>query len=94
MSRYVSGKATTQARVRRSSTVKAPRRPQKGACLDPQGYDVGKRVMGRKRYVLVETLGLLLSFAVHLANIQDCDGTSPVLTKVTRAQAHSLAHFR
>ena len=42
--------------------------------LDPQGFDAGKKITGRKRHILVDTLGLLLSVAVHPANIQDRDG--------------------
>lgn len=41
--------------------------------------------MGRKRHILVDTLGLLLSVAVHPADIQDRDGASLVLNKATRA---------
>lgn len=41
--------------------------------------------MGRKRHILVDTLGLLLSVAVHPADIQDRDGVSLVLNKATRA---------
>lgn len=36
---------------------------------------------GRKRHVLVDTLGLLLSTVVHAANIQDRDGAKLVLEK-------------
>jgi hypothetical protein len=38
------------------------------------GYDAGKKVAGPERHVLVDTLGLLLSVAVHPADIQDRDG--------------------
>lgn len=41
--------------------------------------------MGRKRHILVDTLGLLLSVAVHSADIQDRDSASLVLDKRTRA---------
>ena len=41
--------------------------------------------MGRKRHILVDTLGLLLNVAVHPADIQDRDGASLVLNKPTRA---------
>jgi hypothetical protein len=47
--------------------------------MDPQGYDAGKKVTGRKRHILVDTLGLLLSVAVHSADIQDRDGAAFVL---------------
>ena len=53
--------------------------------LDPSGYDAGKKVKGRKRHILVDTLGLLLSVAVHPADIQDRDGAALVLDKRTRA---------
>ena len=36
-----------------------------GSALDPQGYDAGKKVTGRKRHILVDTLGLLLNVVVH-----------------------------
>ncbi len=58
---------------------------KRGALLDPQGYDAGKKVVGRKRHILVDTLGLLLSVAVHSADIQDRDGAALVLTERTRA---------
>jgi transposase len=53
--------------------------------MDPQGYDAGKKVTGRKRHILVDTLGLLLSVAVHPADIQDRDGAAFVLNASTRA---------
>ena len=52
--------------------------------LDPQGFDAGKKITGRKRHILVDTLGLLLSVAVHPANIQDRDGVALVLNRRTR----------
>jgi putative transposase len=39
-----------------------------------KGYDAGKKVNGRKRHILVDTLGLLLSVKVLAGNIQDRDG--------------------
>jgi len=47
-----------------------------------RGYDAGKKVNGRKRHLLVDTLGLLLMVVVHAANIQDRDGAKLVLEKV------------
>ena len=58
---------------------------KRGASIDPQGYDAGKKVTGRKRHILVDTLGLLLSVVVHPANIQDRDGVELVLDERTRA---------
>ena len=45
----------------------------------PRGYDGGKKVNGRKRHLLVDTLGLLLKVVVHPANLQDRDGAKLVL---------------
>jgi putative transposase len=39
-----------------------------------RGFDAGKKVNGRKRHILVDTLGLLLAVKVHAASIQDRDG--------------------
>lgn len=49
-----------------------------GGC---RGYDAGKKIKGRKRHILVDTLGLLLIVVVHVANIQDRDGARLVLNK-------------
>src|ERR1700735_3496928 len=45
-----------------------------GACIDLHGYDAGKKIKGKKRHILVDTLGLLLHAIVHPADIQDRDG--------------------
>jgi len=47
-----------------------------------KGYDAGKKVSGRKRHVLVDTLGLLLAVVVLPANIQDRDGAKYLLGRV------------
>jgi putative transposase len=47
-----------------------------------RGYDAGKKVNGRKRHIAVDTLGLVLTVAVHPANIQDRDGAILVLAKL------------
>ncbi|HKF10954.1 MAG TPA: IS5 family transposase [Xanthobacteraceae bacterium] len=65
-----------------SQTAKAAQKG--GSALDPQGFDAGKKVTGRKRHILVDTLGLLLSVAVHPANLQDRDGARLVLDRQTR----------
>ena len=39
-----------------------------------RGFDAGKKINGRKRHILVDTLGLLLAVKVHKASIQDRDG--------------------
>ena len=45
-----------------------------GIRIDPSGYDAAKKVTGKKRHILVDTLGLLLHAIVHPADIQDRDG--------------------
>lgn len=47
-----------------------------------RGYDAGKRVVGRKRHLLVDTLGLLMAVVVHSASIQDRDGIKLLLARV------------
>ena len=47
----------------------------------PRGYDKGKNVKGRKRHIVVDTLGLLIAIVVHAADIQDRDGAKLVLKK-------------
>ena len=44
-----------------------------------RGFDAGKQVFGRKRHILVDTLGLLLLVVVHSAGTQDRDGARTVL---------------
>ncbi|MFC7693655.1 IS5 family transposase [Paeniroseomonas aquatica] len=47
---------------------------EKGARVDPSGYDAGKKIKGKKRHVLVDTQGLLMQAIIHAADIQDRDG--------------------
>jgi putative transposase len=47
-----------------------------------RGFDGGKKINGRKRHILVDTIGLLLLVVVHSAAIQDRDGAKLVLAKV------------
>jgi transposase len=44
-----------------------------------KGYDGGKQVKGRKRHLLVDTLGLLLSVYVTPANTSDQEGARRLL---------------
>jgi len=46
-----------------------------------RGYDAGKKVAGRKRHLVVDTLGLLIAVVVHAADVQDQDGAKEVLRK-------------
>lgn len=51
--------------------------------ISPQGgesgFDAGKKVKGRKRHLVVDTLGLLLAVCVTAASMQDRQGAHPVL---------------
>jgi transposase len=39
-----------------------------------RGYDAGKKTKGRKRHIIVDTLGLMVGLMVHSADVQDRDG--------------------
>jgi len=54
----------------------------KGADTVPaasRGYDAGKKLNGRKRHIVTDTIGLLLVVMVTAASIQDRDGGSGIL---------------
>jgi len=46
---------------------------------EERGYDAGKKVTGRKRHILVDTLGLVLLVLVTAGNVQDRDGAKLLL---------------
>ncbi|NMD08786.1 MAG: IS5 family transposase [Phyllobacteriaceae bacterium] len=48
----------------------------------PHGYDAGKKINGRKRHIMVDTMGLLLAVVVHVAAIQDRDGAKLVMMRI------------
>jgi putative transposase len=48
-------------------------------CARDVGYDAGKKIKGRKRHIVTDTLGCLLLVLVHEANIQDRTGIKMVL---------------
>ncbi|MFJ3975878.1 IS5 family transposase [Streptomyces sp. NPDC090021] len=60
--------------VRAAATVPAASR----------GYDGGKKVPGRKRHIVTDTLGLLLVVCVTAANIGDRDAATGLLTRLRR----------
>jgi putative transposase len=55
-----------------------------------RGYDAGKKVSGRKRHIVVDTLGNLLEVLVHAANLQDRDGAKLVLDKLAEPTKQAL----
>ena len=50
-----------------------------------RGYDAGKKIMGRKRHIVTDTLGLLVGLIVHAAGVQDRDGAPLVLKSIRQA---------
>jgi transposase len=52
---------------------------------ESRGYDAGKKINGRKRSIVVDTIGMLLIAVVTAANVQDRDGGNLVI-----AQLHKI----
>ncbi|MDQ3321814.1 MAG: IS5 family transposase [Acidobacteriota bacterium] len=80
-----------RAEVRRK--INKHKHPTAG-CIDSQsvktvgvsscfGYDAGKKLKGRKRHILVDTLVLLLAVLVTTADVQDRDGCKLLLQRVS-----------
>jgi len=55
-----------------------------------RGYDSNKKVTGRKRHILVDVMGLLLSVVVHAANIQERAGAKRLLQRVKKKRFKRL----
>ena len=55
------------------------------------GYDAGKRIKGRKRHIIIDTCGNLITCEIHTANIQDRDGAPGVFARLRR-EAPKLRH--
>ncbi len=50
----------------------------------PRGFDMAKKIKGRKRHIVTDTEGSLLAVQVHAANVQDCHGAVPLLKLLGR----------
>ena len=50
-----------------------------------RGFDMAKKIKGRKRHIVTDTEGSLLAVHVHAANIQDNHAAVPLLKSVRRA---------
>ena len=58
-----------------------------------RGYDGAKQIKGRKRHLLVDTQGLILTATVHPANVMDRDGVALLLPpEQMKASFPRLAH--
>jgi putative transposase len=87
-----------RGQVRESTPRAAPAEEMReatpsAACVDSQtvkttemggehGYDGNKKINGRKRHLLVDTLGLLLAVAVTAASVDDAAGAQKVVGKL------------
>ncbi len=47
-----------------------------------RGYDAGKKITGRKRHIVVDTMGLLLAVVVTAASVDDAEAAQQVLGMV------------
>ncbi len=95
------GRLVTALRV--AVRVRAGREPTpSGACVDSQsaktasggvdvGTDGGKRVRGRKRHIVTDTLGLLLAVVVTAANLDDGETAPRLLTELRADEFPRLA---
>ncbi|MGJ0510120.1 MAG: IS5 family transposase [Methylocystis sp.] len=70
--------ASPTAAVIDSQSVKSAEKG--GAASIPMAMNAGKKIKGKKRHILVDTIGLLLHAVVHSADIQDRDGGILVLS--------------
>ena len=59
----------------------------------PKGYGAGKKVKGRKRHVMTDTLGLLLALTISVASVQDRDGAMDIMDQA-RANAPGIEAVR
>ena len=63
-------------------------------CGGPRGYDGGKKITGRKRHIIVDTMGLLLVVLVTPANADDGTTAPEVLKRLTAEHQKRLDEVR
>jgi putative transposase len=51
---------------------------------EERGYDGGKKMKGRKRFILVDTMGLMIALCVCGANVSEIAGAKLLLTKAKK----------
>lgn len=56
------------------------------------GFDGSKKVNGRKRHILVDTMGNLLKVVAHAANIGEREGAKQVLMRLPALLWTRLVH--
>ena len=48
-----------------------------------KGFDAGKKIQGRKRHILVDTMGLLMAVVITAGSVQDRDGAKLLLRSLS-----------
>lgn len=66
---------------------------EKGGPAGSRGYDGAKKLAGRKRHLLVDTLGLALKICVHPANLHDREGVKLLLQPPIQHAFPRLRHL-
>ena len=47
-----------------------------------KGYDGGKKIQGRKRHIVTDTLGLIIAVVINSADIQDREGAKLLMEQL------------
>jgi putative transposase len=78
----------TRAKTERRHYRQPKRKTSEGG--EERGVDVHKQVPGRKRHIIIDTLGLLLLVLVHRASIPDGNSGKLVLAGLFERIKHSV----